>query len=81
MARTCTDVEGMMMIIVTMVIDLQVRYCLLLQCRCSTYVKARKQLSLHEVPNILTIVLKRFQVVFHLHLLVPAGEKGRFSRG
>ncbi|XP_020705752.1 ubiquitin carboxyl-terminal hydrolase 15 isoform X1 [Dendrobium catenatum] len=29
--------------------------------RCSTYVRARKQLSLHEVPNILTIVLKRFQ--------------------
>nr|CAD1842267.1 unnamed protein product [Ananas comosus var. bracteatus] len=29
--------------------------------RCSAYVKARKQLSLHEVPNILTIVLKRFQ--------------------
>ncbi|XP_073110671.1 ubiquitin C-terminal hydrolase 15 isoform X2 [Elaeis guineensis] len=30
--------------------------------RCSAYVKARKQLSIHEVPNILTIVLKRFQV-------------------
>ncbi|XP_008783949.3 LOW QUALITY PROTEIN: ubiquitin carboxyl-terminal hydrolase 15-like [Phoenix dactylifera] len=29
--------------------------------RCSAYVKARKQLSIHEVPNILTIVLKRFQ--------------------
>ncbi|CAL9748066.1 unnamed protein product [Musa acuminata subsp. burmannicoides] len=29
--------------------------------RCSTYVKARKQLSVHEAPNILTIVLKRFQ--------------------
>ncbi|URD92697.1 ubiquitin carboxyl-terminal hydrolase [Musa troglodytarum] len=29
--------------------------------RCSTDVKARKQLSVHEVPNILTIVLKRFQ--------------------
>ncbi|KAJ8493902.1 hypothetical protein OPV22_015623 [Ensete ventricosum] len=29
--------------------------------RCLAYVKARKQLSLHEVPNILTIVLKRFQ--------------------
>ncbi|XP_020576774.1 ubiquitin carboxyl-terminal hydrolase 15 [Phalaenopsis equestris] len=29
--------------------------------RCSAYVRARKQLSLHEVPNILTIVLKRFQ--------------------
>ncbi|MQM09719.1 hypothetical protein Taro_042597 [Colocasia esculenta] len=29
--------------------------------RCSAYVKARKQLSVHEVPNILTIVLKRFQ--------------------
>ncbi|XP_042430177.1 ubiquitin carboxyl-terminal hydrolase 15-like [Zingiber officinale] len=29
--------------------------------RCLSYVKARKQLSLHEVPNILTIVLKRFQ--------------------
>ncbi|KAL0923990.1 hypothetical protein M5K25_004786 [Dendrobium thyrsiflorum] len=28
---------------------------------CSAYVRARKQLSLHEVPNILTIVLKRFQ--------------------
>ncbi|KAH7682260.1 Ubiquitinyl hydrolase 1 protein [Dioscorea alata] len=30
--------------------------------RCSTYVNARKQLSIHEVPNILTVVLKRFQV-------------------
>lgn len=30
--------------------------------RCSAYVRARKELSLHEVPNILTIVLKRFQV-------------------
>ncbi|KAG8058590.1 hypothetical protein GUJ93_ZPchr0002g26219 [Zizania palustris] len=29
--------------------------------RCSSYVKARKQLSVHEVPNILTVVLKRFQ--------------------
>ncbi|ONK81132.1 uncharacterized protein A4U43_C01F25640 [Asparagus officinalis] len=29
--------------------------------RCAAYVKARKQLSVHEVPNILTIVLKRFQ--------------------
>ncbi|XP_043701654.1 ubiquitin carboxyl-terminal hydrolase 15-like [Telopea speciosissima] len=29
--------------------------------RCATYVKARKQLSIHEAPNILTIVLKRFQ--------------------
>lgn len=30
--------------------------------RCATYVRARKQLSIHEAPNILTIVLKRFQV-------------------
>ncbi|KAJ7981952.1 Ubiquitin carboxyl-terminal hydrolase [Quillaja saponaria] len=29
--------------------------------RCTTYVQARKQLSIHEAPNILTIVLKRFQ--------------------
>lgn len=29
--------------------------------RCCTYVKARKQLIVHEAPNILTIVLKRFQ--------------------
>ncbi|XP_043689452.1 ubiquitin carboxyl-terminal hydrolase 15-like [Telopea speciosissima] len=29
--------------------------------RCAKYVKARKQLSIHEAPNILTIVLKRFQ--------------------
>ncbi|KAL5670310.1 hypothetical protein ACJX0J_022531, partial [Zea mays] len=28
---------------------------------CAAYVKARKQLSVHEVPNILTVVLKRFQ--------------------
>ncbi|KAG1330302.1 hypothetical protein COCNU_02G002700 [Cocos nucifera] len=27
--------------------------------RCSAYVNARKQLTIHEVPNILTIVLKR----------------------
>uniref|UniRef100_A0A7N0V138 USP domain-containing protein n=1 Tax=Kalanchoe fedtschenkoi TaxID=63787 RepID=A0A7N0V138_KALFE len=30
--------------------------------RCAAYVRARKQLSIHEAPNILTIVLKRFQV-------------------
>ncbi|XP_044501075.1 ubiquitin carboxyl-terminal hydrolase 15 [Mangifera indica] len=29
--------------------------------RCASYVRARKQLSIHEAPNILTIVLKRFQ--------------------
>ncbi|XAR68212.1 Ubiquitinyl hydrolase 1 [Bertholletia excelsa] len=29
--------------------------------RCAAYVQARKQLSIHEAPNILTIVLKRFQ--------------------
>ncbi|KAG9149961.1 hypothetical protein Leryth_010034 [Lithospermum erythrorhizon] len=29
--------------------------------RCRTYVRAVKQLSIHEAPNILTIVLKRFQ--------------------
>ncbi|KAI9073893.1 hypothetical protein K1719_044165 [Acacia pycnantha] len=29
--------------------------------RCTTYVRARKKLSIHEAPNILTIVLKRFQ--------------------
>lgn len=29
--------------------------------RCASYVRARKQLRIHEAPNILTIVLKRFQ--------------------
>ncbi|XVF18341.1 hypothetical protein REPUB_Repub11eG0013300 [Reevesia pubescens] len=29
--------------------------------RCASYVRARKQLCIHEAPNILTIVLKRFQ--------------------
>ncbi|CAM6111948.1 unnamed protein product [Calypogeia fissa] len=29
--------------------------------RCNGYVKARKRLTLHEAPNILTIALKRFQ--------------------
>ncbi|XP_009149147.1 ubiquitin carboxyl-terminal hydrolase 15 isoform X1 [Brassica rapa] len=29
--------------------------------RCAGYVRARKELSIHEAPNILTIVLKRFQ--------------------
>lgn len=29
--------------------------------RCKCYVKARKQLTVHEAPNILTIALKRFQ--------------------
>lgn len=38
--------------------------------RCSKYVKARKQLSLHEVPNILTVVLKRFQT----------GEYGKINK-
>lgn len=30
--------------------------------RCAAYVRAHKQLSIQEAPNILTIVLKRFQV-------------------
>ncbi|XP_052887301.1 ubiquitin carboxyl-terminal hydrolase 15-like isoform X2 [Gossypium arboreum] len=30
--------------------------------RCAGYARARKQLRIHEAPNILTIVLKRFQV-------------------
>ncbi|KAJ6770234.1 UBIQUITIN CARBOXYL-TERMINAL HYDROLASE [Salix purpurea] len=34
--------------------------------RCAAYVRARKQLSIHEAPNILTIVLKRFQVCLHI---------------
>ncbi|CAL5393726.1 ubiquitin carboxyl-terminal hydrolase 15-like isoform X2 [Camellia sinensis] len=29
--------------------------------RCAAYVRAQKQLSIYEAPNILTIVLKRFQ--------------------
>lgn len=29
--------------------------------RCASYVRARKELSVHQAPNILTIVLKRFQ--------------------
>ncbi|KAJ9537789.1 hypothetical protein OSB04_030522, partial [Centaurea solstitialis] len=29
--------------------------------RCASYVRARKQLAIQEAPNILTIVLKRFQ--------------------
>ncbi|KAH9315522.1 hypothetical protein KI387_024149 [Taxus chinensis] len=29
--------------------------------RCKSYVKAKKQLTVHEAPNILTIALKRFQ--------------------
>ncbi|KAI3765220.1 hypothetical protein L2E82_15248 [Cichorium intybus] len=29
--------------------------------RCATNVRPRKQLAIHEAPNILTIVLKRFQ--------------------
>ncbi|KAG2268582.1 hypothetical protein Bca52824_063137 [Brassica carinata] len=36
--------------------------------RCAGYVRARKELSIHEAPNILTIVLKRFQEMF-LHML------------
>ncbi|XP_039060708.1 ubiquitin carboxyl-terminal hydrolase 15-like isoform X1 [Hibiscus syriacus] len=29
--------------------------------RCASYARARKQLRIHEAPNVLTIVLKRFQ--------------------
>lgn len=36
-------------------------------CRCKSYEKATKELSVLEAPNILTIVLKRFQVI-HLNL-------------
>lgn len=33
--------------------------------RCNSYVKAKKKLTLLEAPNILTIVLKRFQVIVY----------------
>ncbi|RRT66746.1 hypothetical protein BHE74_00024185 [Ensete ventricosum] len=46
--------------------------------RCLAYVKARKQLSLHEVPNILTIVLKRFQVTNCLGGLT--GKYGKINK-
>lgn len=42
--------------------------------RCSAYVRARKQLSVHEVPNILTIVLKRFQVRIYLYYAYSASN-------
>ncbi|KAL5989956.1 ubiquitin-specific protease ubp15 [Asimina triloba] len=38
---------------------------------CAAHVKARKQLSIHEAPNILTIVLKRFQT----------GKYGKINKG
>ncbi|XP_061362216.1 ubiquitin carboxyl-terminal hydrolase 15 [Gastrolobium bilobum] len=62
--------------------------------RCTTYVRARKQLSIHEAPNILTIVLKRFQVpdnfsnffIFHvltlwnILFLVLHHQEGRYGK-
>lgn len=48
--------------------------------RCATYVRARKQLSIHEAPNIMTIVLKRFQVSFcYGVLLVLCYSFGNFQ--
>lgn len=31
--------------------------------RCKSYEKARKRLTIFEAPNVLTIALKRFQVI------------------
>ncbi|KAK8507563.1 hypothetical protein V6N13_141581 [Hibiscus sabdariffa] len=39
--------------------------------RCAGYVRAQKQLCIHEAPNILTIVLKRFQ----------EGKYGKINKG
>lgn len=36
-------------------------------CRCMSYEKAEKQLTVIEAPNVLTIVLKRFRVI-HFYL-------------
>lgn len=33
---------------------------------CNSYVKAQKRLTVHEAPNILTVALKRFQVILKL---------------
>jgi ubiquitin C-terminal hydrolase len=30
--------------------------------RCDAYVEARKQITMHEAPNILIVTLKRFKV-------------------
>ncbi|XP_057998638.1 ubiquitin carboxyl-terminal hydrolase 15-like [Hevea brasiliensis] len=40
---------------------------------CTTFVRATKQLSIHEAPNILTIVLKRFQVALAYLTLTKRG--------
>lgn len=37
---------------------------LLFFIRCKSYEKAKKKLTILEAPNILTIALKRFQVIF-----------------
>lgn len=36
--------------------------------RCNAYVRARKQLTVYEAPNVLTIALKRFQCWTCLHI-------------
>lgn len=40
--------------------------CLTVLFRCKSYEKAKKKLTVLEEPNILTIVLKRFEVVLFL---------------
>ncbi|KVI02128.1 hypothetical protein Ccrd_019588 [Cynara cardunculus var. scolymus] len=43
------------------VVDLKLQETTFIQHTCAAYVRAQKQLAIHEAPNILTIVLKRFQ--------------------
>lgn len=35
--------------------------------RCNSYERAKKKLTVSEAPNILTIALKRFQVIIQIH--------------
>lgn len=59
MSDSCSNLERLCKI----TLHMELKWVKLNIFRCAAYVRARKQLSIHEAPNILTIVLKRFQVL------------------
>lgn len=53
------------MLIVFYNLSLQLPPFSIFGCRCKSYERARKKMTILEAPNVLTIALKRYQVQFN----------------
>ncbi|RZS26530.1 hypothetical protein BHM03_00059909 [Ensete ventricosum] len=59
---------------------LRIIYCVFFLVRCKSYERAKKRLTILEAPNVLTIVLKRFQNKDSLLFFLQSGTFGKLNK-